>query len=346
MPKMNISRSVSFSFLPAVLMLTVMISGCDTGACDTNCPTPINGDLSLSIISQERSFPANLSVLFKVESSGDVAVGLLDSSHFAIYDDDVLQSQFESASKIDGQEGDFKTSVVLVLDLSGSITSTENLAPLKSASKAFIDSALDIDQTEVSVWWFDGEAALKPLVDFTEDGAVLDAAIDDLDGSISSDASTNLYGAVVQSVDVLESRLSQLDDDIAAIGAIALFTDGTDQASRSSQESALSAVQNADPKISMYSIGLRGEIDETFLRSVGKSGSVFASNINDITPQFTEIARRIRDQANSVYTLEYCSPRRSGLSHTLRVVVNVDGLLAQDELTYSAEGFSGGCSLN
>jgi hypothetical protein len=286
-------------------------------------------------------------VLFKVESTSSSPVGRLDSTDFEIYDNDVRQSQFESSSRIDGQTGDFATSVVLVLDLSGSITNTENLAPLKSASKAFLESALAIDDktTEASVWWFDGDAALKQLVGFTSDSNELMSAIDSVDASISTDASTNLYGAIVQSVEVLENRLNQLDDQTASIGAIALFTDGTDQASRSTQSSALEAVSNADPKINMYSIWLRGEIDENFLKNVGKNGSVFASNINDITPQFRAIAERIRDQANSVYKLEYCSPRRSGLSHRLRIVVNADGRVAQDEITYSAEGFSGGCTL-
>ena len=165
-----------------MIALFVFISGCDTGSCGINCPVDLGGDINVSIISQERAFPANLTVLFKVESTGSQTVGHLDSSNFRIFDNELLQSQFESSSKIDGQQGDFKTSVVLVLDLSGSITTTENLAPLKSASKAFLISSLDIGQTEVGVWWFDGEAALKQLVDFTSDEATLTAAIDALDG--------------------------------------------------------------------------------------------------------------------------------------------------------------------
>ncbi|NND70869.1 MAG: VWA domain-containing protein [Rhodothermales bacterium] len=348
MTKKNVSRSTAFTLAIALTGL-LGFSSCDTGACSGNCPLDLSGDVTLSVISQERSFPANLSVLFKVESISSTPIGRLDSTDFEIFDNDVLQSQFESSSKIDGQRGDFATSVVLVLDLSGSITNTENLAPLKSASKAFLESALSIDDentTEASVWWFDGDAALKQLVGFTNDSSELMNAIDSVDASISTDASTNLYGAIVQSVEVLENRLNQIDDETAAIGAIAIFTDGTDQASRSTQSSALEAVSNADPKINMYSIGLRGEIDENFLKNVGKSGSVFASNINEITPQFRDIAERIRDQANSVYKLEYCSPRRSGLSHSLRIVVNAGGRVAQDEINYSAEGFSGGCTLD
>lgn len=329
-----------------IIAMFVLIAGCDTGVCDANCLPDISGDFDVSIISHERSFPANLEVVFKVEAPGSGVVGDLDSSNFQIFDNETLQSQFESSSKINGQEGDFKTSVVLVLDLSGSITTTENLAPLKSASIAFLQSALAIGQTEVGVWWFDGEAALKELVEFTTDEATLTAAIDALDGSISTDASTNLYGAVEQSVGVIEARLDQIDDNVVSIGAIAIFTDGTDQASRSTASNALSAVNNADPKVNLYSIGLRGEIDEDFLKNVGKNGWGFAANINEITPEFTKIAEKIRDQANSIYQLDYCSPRRSGLNHTLKISVQVGSRSGTAELDYSAEGFSGGCTVD
>ncbi len=343
-----ISRLLSrASVILVVAIGTVQLVGCDLGECDpANCPQGLNSDISVTVISQDVSFPANISVLYKVIATDGSPIGRLDSTNFSIRDNGTPESQFESASKVIGQEGEFKTSVVLVLDLSGSITSSENLAPLKSASIAFLDTALEVDRTEVGIWWFDGEAALKQLVGFSEDDSLLTAAIQGLNADMSNDASTNLYGAIEQSVSVLENHLSQVDPDIASIGAIALFTDGTDQASRSTQSNALQAVNNADARINMYSIGLRGEIDENFLNSVGKDGTVFASNINDITPKFREIAERISDQANSVYELDYCSPRRSGSGHTLELTVRVGNRAGQATTTYSAEGFSGGCTVD
>ena len=315
------------------------LDNCDAGQCLTD------SDISVSVVSQTVSFPANVQILYRVVATDGELLGSLDSTNFLLRDNGTAASEFESSRSVIGQQGDFITNVLLVLDLSGSITSSENLTTLKSASKTFINTVSSAN-TEIGIYWFDGEAALKQLVDFTDDADDLNAAIDSLDSSITVDPSTNLYGAVEQSVTVLENHLSQIDDDVATVGAIALFTDGTDQASRATEADALQKVQNADSKISMYSIGLRGEIDEGFLRSVGKDGSVFASDIDDVGQSFLEIAGFIGDQANSIYELDYCSPRRSGTSHTLELVVRVGNRTGSTTTTYSAEGFSAGCTAN
>lgn len=343
---MNVSSI--FGRLATIFTLAVFviqISGCDS-LDDCNDGTCFSdSDISVSVVSQTVSFPANVKVLYKIVATDGQLIGSLDSTNFLLRDNGTAASQFESSSNVIGQKGDFETNVLLVLDLSGSITSSENLTTLKSASNSFINTIAGAN-TNIGIYWFDGEAALKQLVDFTNDANALTAAIDSLDSSITVDPSTNLYGAVEQSVTILENHLGPADPDVATVGAIALFTDGTDQASRATESAALQKVQNADTRISMYSIGLRGEIDEGFLRSVGKDGSVFASDIDDVGQSFLDVATFIGDQANSIYELDYCSPRRSGTNHSLELVVRVGNRTGTATTTYSAEGFSAGCTAN
>ena len=127
---------------------------------------------------------------------------------------------------------------------------------------------------------------------------------------MSSDNSTNLYGAVIQGIEVASTKLSQTrEQNEVGSSAVVIFTDGTDQANRNTRGQASEAVKNADRDIAIYTIGLGGEIDETILREIGKTSFVSASNIGELLDKFREIGDLINGKANSYYLLEYCSPK-------------------------------------
>ena len=126
-------------------------------------------------------------------------------------------------------------------------------------------------------------------------------------------------------------------------GALVIFTDGTDQANRVPASAALAAVDSS--AISVYSIGLRGEIDESFLSQIGRSGSAFADDSEALLGEFTGVGGQIEAEANSYYVLAYCSPRRAGVSNELRIRVSRGAQQAEASTTYAAVNFTGGCTV-
>jgi hypothetical protein len=106
---------------------------------------------------------------------------------------------------------------------------------------------------------------------------------------------------------------------------------------------ALTAVEQST--IAFYSIGLRGEIDEAFLSTIGKSGSAFADNSEALLSEFSGIGGQIEALANSFYVLAYCSPRRAGVSNQLTIRVDANGRQAAATTTYPAVNFTGGCTI-
>jgi hypothetical protein len=306
-----------------------------------------NGELTLTLIETVTALPANVYVTFKVDTRDGDPVPGLGLRNFSVSDNGIVDSEFESNKTILSKPGRFMTSVALVLDLSGSITQTSALTSLKSASSSFAQSVATLEGVEMSVWWSNGEAQLKELVDFTSDPAVVVAAIDGINAELSSDPSTNLNGAIVQAMNRMEGRLNEVTlQDVTHVGAVVLFTDGTDRANRVSEEAALAAVRDASERaISVYSIGLQGEINEDFLRNVGVDGSRFAGALDGLVAEFSGLAERIEDEAASYYILAYCSPVRSGADNRLAIRGEVDGRSGVLETRYSAEGFTGGCAL-
>src|SRR5690606_14067332 len=171
----------------------------------------------------------------------------------------------------------------------------------------------------------------------------LTAAVAGITSDISSDVSTDLYGAVIKSTKIAEDLLDKNTQSIGA-ASIVLFTDGTDQASRYKQSDAVKAVQGANRNISFFTIGLGAEIDTQVLTEIGKTASVFAANKAELENTFNQISQRVAQQANSFFLFEYCTPKRDGSGESNLVIQLTNGSLQGAVQTkFSAKGFTGGC---
>jgi VWFA-related protein len=301
--------------------------------------------LVIDILDTQTEPPAKVTVTFQVLTEDGRPVPGLSVDAFEILDNGVSDSGFESSKAFQPKPGRFQASVALLLDMSGSITGSNALASLKDAAAAFIDKSLEASGVAVGVWWFDGGADLVELIDFTDDAEALDAAIEGMTEELTRDNSTNLNGAIQQGIGVVEERMQEgAATGVSQAGALVIFTDGTDQANRVTSTAALSAVDAS--RVAVYAIGLRGEIDETFLRRIGRSGSAFADNSESLLSEFSGIGGEIEAMANSFYVLAYCSPRRAGVSNELTIRLTHQGRQASATTTYAAVNFTGGCVIS
>ena len=330
--------------LPLSLILLTFITSCGSDDAES-----IN--LNVTIEDQFINLPSNVSVFFRVEDGAGNGVAGLNEDDFLIYENGSVISEFEATRKIQPNEQVFDYHITLMLDLSGSVLGSENLAGLKQATKSFIDEVLPTSEEpsaqaiKMDIWWFDGAENIKQLQGVSSSPTVLKAAIDIISPQMNSDNSTNLYGAVIQGLEVASQKLTQTRNlDEIASSALIIFTDGTDQANRNTKGQALGAVANADRDISIYTIGLGGEIDERVLREVGKTSFVSAANIGELLDSFREIGDLVNGRANSYYLLEYCSPKRSG-SHQLTIEVTKGMLVGRANTLFDASDFNGSCTL-
>lgn len=311
-------------------------------------------ELDVTIQESFTTLPSKVSVFFKVNDTDGNAVPNLTPSNFTIFEqgrnDDCFNeiSSSEASGVISPNAQIFSNNTLLILDLSNSVLST-SLDELKQASSSFIANvmpAIPSESFKMGIYWFNGEDILHELQPLTTSATTLQEAIDDIDSSISNDPSTDLYGAVIKSTEIAQEVLDSLEDqDLFAAASIILFTDGTDQAARYTENEALNAVNQADENISFFSIGLGSEIDEEILTDIGQTGSAFASSVQELETVFNNVANGVAGQANSFYLFEYCSPKRDG-SGSSNLVIQVideerDGVV---QTTFDATGFTGGCN--
>ncbi len=310
-------------------------------------------DLVLSIQDQFTTLPGKVSIFFKVSDTNGKPVPGLTAEQFTIYEqgrnDDCFNtiSASESFARISPNSQIFNNNTLLILDLSNSVLSS-SLDELKSASTSFINNVMpSVEEIsfKMAIYWFDGEDVLHLLNPLTASKDELLTAIESISPTISNDPSTDLYGAVIKSSSIATELLNEsTNENIIGATSVVIFTDGTDQASRYSEQEALKKVNEANSNISFFTIGLGSEIDTQILMEIGKTYSVFAGNKEELETTFNDISLRVTEQANSFYLFEYCTPKRDGSGENNLAIQVINGSLqGAVQSKFDATGFTGGC---
>ncbi|MFW6087521.1 MAG: vWA domain-containing protein, partial [Myxococcota bacterium] len=228
---------------------------------------------------------------------------------------------------------------LLLVDMSGSITESDEVPLIQEAAQTFASTVEDHQQ--VAVFAFDGSEEIHPIQPFTRSDAAGEAGISRLSGFRAKDPSTNLYGAIVQAIDELDAAMDEADDSTLTFGTVVVFTDGTDRAARVSYADMDEALDDAGNDV--FAIGVGNEIDEDVLSDIGRDGHVFVSNSAEIEHAFEDIGEAIVGHTQSYYLLSYCSPARAGTHEVTVEAVTED---ASGDLSYEfdAEGFGPNCN--
>ena len=269
--------------------------------------------LELTKIQTADDKPANVAVYFKVETSDGEPVGGMTAEQFEIYEDDKRVSVLESQQTILNPEVAASHYTLLLIDMSGSVVDSEDAGKVTEAALLFT-SEVEANN-KVAIYAFDGEEEIHKIIDFTGSAGGAEARANSLQSFQPKDKSTNLNGAIVQGLQVLDEGLEKAENPLK-IGTMVVFTDGTDRAARVSEQEMLDAV--AATPYDVFAIGLGAELSEKDLGKIGKDGTAMAKDSAEIQKAFDTIGKRIEALTKSYYLLSYCSPARAG-QHTVTI---------------------------
>lgn len=178
---------------------------------------------------------------------------------------------------------------VLVIDTSGSMKAGGAIDRAKAAARQFIAAKAPNDW--IALVAFSSQAYLKS--DFTQDGAVLTAAVD----SLVADGETALWDGVSQGA-ALYAKRPELQANILVL------SDGADTVSSANETQAVAAVTTAGA--SLFAIGIQSpEFNPALLGSfVEATGGSLATSLKpeDLSAQFTQVRRAIENQYQVTYT--------------------------------------------
>jgi hypothetical protein len=294
--------------------------------------------LRLQLVDKSVQRPSNIAVYFTVDTTRGEPVPDLKPTDFRIYEDGEPVSQFESRQTILQPEVAAVHYTLLLVDMSGSVVSSPDVPKLVSAASSFAERVAPYQK--LAVYAFDGSPHLTPIVGFGASN--LSGGIQGLGTFVPKDPSTNLNGAVMEAMHMLDRQLSQASVPLR-FGTLVVFTDGTDHAHRVPAETVRKAITDSD--LDVYAIAVGGEINEGQVKVIGKSGTFTSKSREDITRGFDEIARRIEGYSKRYYLLSYCSPARAG-QHSVEIEAARGGKRGRLKYDFKADGFGPNCDPN
>lgn len=250
--------------------------------------------------------PFDVNMLFHVSDSLYSGVENLTAQDLLITEDDENSPVDESKATLYNKSSfNLTLKTALLIDVSSSIQT--NFDELKIQLKDLIDIALPYQ--EIAIYSFSSTTTLE--LDYTTDKEQLKTTIDNLQVGTSS---TDFYGSVTIAANSFTNGFENLDVNV---GNLIIFTDGDDTQASSTFSKAKETITHKN----VYVVGLSSEdLDEDNIKNlVGNSFYYPSENLNAVDTNFSLIQTEIEHFANSVYLLNYETPKRGDNNHFLKV---------------------------
>ncbi len=205
--------------------------------------------------------PAGVRVVFSVTDCNDEpVVGLTAENIEIVNDENGKPFNSEGASSAITQLLEFEFYTVLAIDLSYSVVENDRLNDVLDGATAYInamvtDQGKDDFKHNIALYVFGSTGSSELIQDFTKDEVRLLAAIDNL-RSDPGRGSTNLYGAFMAGLDMLEAQ----GESEKVVRSMILLTDGTHETGdeEALRTQALARLESTD--VETYSIGIKGRL--------------------------------------------------------------------------------------
>lgn len=293
-------------------------------------------------IDESVTSPGLVQVLFSVQCSGE-PVTAIEEADITLTEGGTDVSGSESEWRLDPVSAALETYTLLLMDASDSIIQQGTLETAQEVAKDFSQSLADQGQ-QVSVAIFDGDASIRTIVDFTSNADDLADGIDSIGPEDQIDGSTNLNGAVLAGLDVLDGKVSEdVEAELVSVANLVVFTDGLDRAGRETHSKAVNAVEGSNHETFVVAL-IDEEVEAEELEELGEDGFFRASDVDALTETFDQLTSRLVAEVNKYYRLSYCSPLRNPRTN-LQVKVTWEESSDTVRVTYPTRDFGPGCAL-
>ena len=294
--------------------------------------------------------PAGVRVQLDAAGCEGLALPPLVASSLRVFEDDQPVDPAESGLVVRAMKPSLRVSLLVLVDLSGSVAAGNGLEAVRAATLNLLTALAGNIAADTGPWLEVGVQAfatrsepLREVLPFTACPQAL-AALQPT-GALEAwrpvDDATDLYGSVVDAVEVLRARGAGATPD--ARGLLVIVSDGRDTIDTTESPLATAAIMQVDATWAL-SAGDAAEVD--VLRRLVTGGTVSALDTWDRVA--ADVRQRVlawRDENAARFLLGYCSPRGAG-QHRITVQA-FDGdqplQVVMPPLRFDAAGFTGGC---
>jgi hypothetical protein len=295
------------------------------------------GGLKVKKIAAVAQPPGNVAAYFTVYSKDGKPLHDLDTPNFKVYENNKLVSEKKAKRALletKPVEADF---VLVLLDVGGPYVDGEDFPDIVSAIGRLVAAVEKIGQASVGV--FDGEDEIVPMLGFGASNQK--AAFESIRHFRPRNRNSNLNGAIVQGIDVLEKQL-----DSATLpfryATLVVVTDRGDVAKKVPVEQVKKKIADTPVDVQVIAIGSKTNPGE--LTPLASPGGLFQSaDPKDFKKGLEGTAKKLDEVANARYLFSYCTPKREG-KHTLTLVIESPDDHGRLMYKFDAEGFRNGCA--
>lgn len=286
-----------------LLLLLVVLSATSSRAQDAPPPPPADDELSVVVTGASQDDFPKIGVQFELRRPDGTFVRDATKEEFRVTEEGQDRPILDFQAPLTKE--DVPTTIVLVVDRSGSMNEEAKLASLKGAVARFLEK---IPQgSKIAVIAFSSQVEL--IRPFTTDRAKVGRAVDEL----FADGPTRFYDAVAMALKLLEDQVGRR--------AIIALTDGLDTSSSTQLEDDVAAGQRLGLPIYTLGFGNEREIDVNGLKQLaaGTRAQYYpARRAEELRKVYETIAERL----GAGYSLTYQSDRRipDGTLRPVRVI--------------------------
>src|SRR5215472_10871090 len=280
--------------------LTALTTALALIACVVTAAPASADDSRLEVLEVRADAFPRISVRFNALGADGLPLDGLMSEQVQVLEEGQVQSSAEVRAL---RNPTTPTSVMLAIDVSGSMADDNKLGQAQAAAKSFLDQMRRRDK--IGVLSFGNEVTVPQML--SNDRKRLTGAID----ALVTDGNTHLYDGLAQS-------LTQLSIASPGARAVVLLTDGWDTGSERGMDDVVR--QAARMGTPVYTIGLGADVDSEVLQRIAHDtgGRYYTAPTGQ---ELTQVFRLISRQLTSQYEVTWHSSRPAGGDVSAQIIV-------------------------
>jgi len=313
----------------SILVGSAAVVGCATTAQE-------GGNLRVKVLDATSDKPSNVALHLSVGDKNGEPLEGLTPANFRIFEDGKLVPE-EKAKRmlLDPKAAEVHVTMLLI-DLGGPVVESPSFSELVKQAGAFMEELRPTHQLTVSL--FDGRDELRTVLE--PDDAETDKALSRMRHYRPEDRKSNLNGAVVKALAILDRQLAASKAS-HKVSNLVVFTDRGDMAQKVPEEELDVALDKTPADV--YVIGVGPGIKRPELGKVARTDAFYSTQLTDLEVGFNQLAKHLAVGAAGQYLISYCSPKRKG-QHELEIEVVTEKEHGKLTHKFSADGFVKGCS--
>lgn len=271
-------------------------------------------NITLRPLDINASEPSIINILFQVQNNQNRLASSLKPKDILIFEDGEQLAKSNIFFQLKNDEKPYIAKTIIALDIGNNLSIHEKNQAISDLKDLILDSRIRIDYHNlVMVVVFSEKIYL--VQDFTSDRNEVLNSIDKIQNTSDSTGS-DINLAITQLSELLQYKAGKVIQNSFLVLV-------TKNRNLSSKQMSIEEIKQIVERKSIYTIGIGDNVNEDNLEIIGTSGSYFIDSYSEFKITMNTIFKDINNYEDSIYLLEYLSPKRKAFKGDSRHILTL-----------------------